>query len=126
MHLILRLSTEDSDFGAAGGGLNRPGQTGEGIRLEPERMDMSSSPNRPRQSSLSCGQQQVEDNHPLQPTLASQNDVVQVLNGFQDLMRQFLDTQKSVMQTFLQSYTDTTAPIAVQQSSFPPKNSGAL
>ena len=43
------------------------------------------------------------------------------MNGFQDLMRQFLDTQKSVMQTFLQSYADEAAPIAAQQLSFPPQ-----
>jgi acyl transferase domain-containing protein/NAD(P)H-dependent flavin oxidoreductase YrpB (nitropropane dioxygenase family)/NAD(P)-dependent dehydrogenase (short-subunit alcohol dehydrogenase family) len=42
--------------------------------------------------------------------VASQNEVVQVMHGFQDLMRQFLDTQKSVMQTFLQGYADTAAP----------------
>jgi NAD(P)-dependent dehydrogenase (short-subunit alcohol dehydrogenase family)/acyl carrier protein len=41
------------------------------------------------------------------------------MNGFQDLMRQFLDTQKSVMQTFLQSYADEPAPIAAQQLILP-------
>jgi acyl transferase domain-containing protein/NAD(P)-dependent dehydrogenase (short-subunit alcohol dehydrogenase family)/acyl carrier protein len=45
---------------------------------------------------------------PTAPTAqaASENDMVQVMNGFQDLMRQFLDTQKSVMQAFLQGYAD--------------------
>jgi len=41
---------------------------------------------------------------------ASQDDVVQVMHGFQDLMRQFLDTQKSVMQTYLQGYADGPVP----------------
>jgi acyl carrier protein len=43
-------------------------------------------------------------------------DVIQVMSGFQDLMRRFLDTQKSVMQTFLQGYADGAVPGAEPQS----------
>jgi acyl transferase domain-containing protein/NAD(P)H-dependent flavin oxidoreductase YrpB (nitropropane dioxygenase family)/ABC-type nitrate/sulfonate/bicarbonate transport system substrate-binding protein/NAD(P)-dependent dehydrogenase (short-subunit alcohol dehydrogenase family) len=50
---------------------------------------------------------------------ASQSDVVQVMSGFQDLMRRFLDTQKSVMQTFLQGYADGAMPSAEPQLSLP-------
>jgi acyl transferase domain-containing protein/NAD(P)H-dependent flavin oxidoreductase YrpB (nitropropane dioxygenase family)/NAD(P)-dependent dehydrogenase (short-subunit alcohol dehydrogenase family) len=95
--------------------------TGGGSRLEPERLAMSPSPTSPQpvlplaQSAARRGQS------PLATPVASQNDVVQVINGFQDLMRQFLDTQKSVMQTFLQSYADEAAPITAQQLSFPPR-----
>ena len=50
---------------------------------------------------------------PGQPLLPG--DVVQVMSGFQDLMRRFLDTQKSVMQTFLQGYADGAVPGAEPQ-----------
>jgi NAD(P)-dependent dehydrogenase (short-subunit alcohol dehydrogenase family)/malonyl CoA-acyl carrier protein transacylase/acyl carrier protein len=52
-----------------------------------------------------------------------QGDIVQVMNGFQNLMRQFLDTQKSVMQAFLQSYQgygDGSATTAELQPGLPP------
>jgi acyl transferase domain-containing protein/NAD(P)H-dependent flavin oxidoreductase YrpB (nitropropane dioxygenase family)/NADP-dependent 3-hydroxy acid dehydrogenase YdfG len=96
-------------------------QTGGGSRLEPERMAMSPSPISPppvlplAQSAARRGQPPFATPH------ASQNDVAQVMNGFQDLMRQFLDTQKSVMQTFLQSYANEPAPIAAQQLILPPQ-----
>jgi acyl transferase domain-containing protein/NAD(P)H-dependent flavin oxidoreductase YrpB (nitropropane dioxygenase family)/NAD(P)-dependent dehydrogenase (short-subunit alcohol dehydrogenase family)/acyl carrier protein len=58
---------------------------------------------------------------PLATSVASPTNVVQVMNGFQDLMRQFLDTQKSVMQAFLQSSATDAAPIMAQPPSFPPQ-----
>ena len=94
-------------------------QTTGGSRHEPERMAMSLSPISPPPV-LPLAQSAARRGHPPFATpLASQNDVAQVMNGFQDLMRQFLDTQKSVMQTFLQRYADEPAPIAAQQLILP-------
>jgi NAD(P)-dependent dehydrogenase (short-subunit alcohol dehydrogenase family)/acyl carrier protein len=50
---------------------------------------------------------------------ASSSDVVQVMSGFQDLMRRFLETQKSVMQAFLQGTADGAGSSAEAQLSFP-------
>ena len=96
-------------------------KTTSGSRDEPDRKPISLSPTAPEpilplaQSAARPGQL------PLVSPVASQNDVVQVMNGFQDLMRQFLDTQKSVMQTFLRSYADEATLITAQQLSLSPQ-----
>jgi acyl transferase domain-containing protein/NAD(P)H-dependent flavin oxidoreductase YrpB (nitropropane dioxygenase family)/NAD(P)-dependent dehydrogenase (short-subunit alcohol dehydrogenase family)/acyl carrier protein len=61
---------------------------------------------------------------PVATQVTSPHEMVQVMNGYQELMRQFLETQKSVMQAFFQGATNATAPMATAQVSFPPQHEG--
>jgi acyl transferase domain-containing protein/NAD(P)H-dependent flavin oxidoreductase YrpB (nitropropane dioxygenase family) len=56
----------------------------------------------------------------------SPSEVVQVMSGFQDLMRRFLDTQKSVMETFLQNYADGATPTLPAPTGSPRQQIGSM
>jgi acyl transferase domain-containing protein/NAD(P)H-dependent flavin oxidoreductase YrpB (nitropropane dioxygenase family)/ABC-type nitrate/sulfonate/bicarbonate transport system substrate-binding protein/NAD(P)-dependent dehydrogenase (short-subunit alcohol dehydrogenase family) len=88
-------------------------------KVERERPAASASAHLAPQSAPSTSPLYMQGQIPPVAQPASQSDVVQVMSGFQDLMRRFLDTQRSVMQVFLQGNADGAVPSAEQQFSFP-------
>jgi acyl transferase domain-containing protein/NAD(P)H-dependent flavin oxidoreductase YrpB (nitropropane dioxygenase family)/NAD(P)-dependent dehydrogenase (short-subunit alcohol dehydrogenase family) len=110
--------TETSGAAPEGGSLT-PDQAKGVPMVEPEQRDAPASAVLFPQSSPLANSAATRGPTPPTAQVASQHDVVQVLNGFQDLMRQFLDTQKSVMQAFLQGYADGPSPSTAQQLGFP-------
>jgi NAD(P)-dependent dehydrogenase (short-subunit alcohol dehydrogenase family)/acyl carrier protein len=94
-------------------------QAGGRSMVEPKPEAVSASAPLPPVTAPAAHPASMQASIPSGTQLASPNDLVQVMNGFQDVMRRFLDTQKSVMQAFLQGYTDGALPSAERQVSFP-------